>query len=85
MQSMPDLNFDDLFPSLFVQLHSGSHHDKDSFLLQKKASLDTICKKFAKQLHHKVTMHFHFWFLNIILHSFADTLIWTLCFKMHVN
>lgn len=34
MQSMLDLNFDDLSPSLFVQLHSGSDHDKDTFLLQ---------------------------------------------------
>lgn len=34
MQSMLDLNFDDLSPSLFVQMHSGSDHDKDTFLLQ---------------------------------------------------
>lgn len=33
MQSMLDLNFDDLSPSLFVQLHTGSDHDKDTFLL----------------------------------------------------
>lgn len=34
MQSMLDLNFDDLSLSLFVQLYSGSDHDKDTFLLQ---------------------------------------------------
>lgn len=85
MQSMLDLNFDDLSPSLFVQLHTGSDHDKDTFLLQSSRAsiyrvfLFFLC--FKKRLPTKqyvilkVMVHFYSYgkLKKIILYTFANT------------
>lgn len=70
MQSMLDLNFDDLSPSLFVQLHSGSDHDKDTFLLQ-SSRVGVFCVFLIYTLKKNTLLIIQYFILKVIVHFYS--------------
>lgn len=70
MQSMLDLNFDDLSPSLFVQLHSGSDHDKDTFLLQ-SSRVGVYCFSYLYLKKNTLLIIIQYFILKVIVHFYS--------------